>query len=210
MTELLLIRHGETRWNTETRFQGQADSDLTTSGVHQARLLARRLADIAPAAVYTSDLGRAASTAEIIASACKLEALPEHRLRERNVGLLTGLTFDQIKNEHALIWERYFHIDYRIPGGGESLRQVLERAHQFLAEIVTRHKGERIVAVSHGALISALLRDILHIPPDAPRSFSLLNCAVNRLEYLHDSWRLRVLGDTAHLEADTLVLDEVQ
>ncbi len=209
MTELLIIRHGETRWNTEMRFQGQADSSLTPSGEHQADLLGRRLARLSPRAVYTSDLGRAASTAARIGSACSIVPVAEPRLRERNVGILTGLTFDQIKNDHALIWENYFHPDYIIPEG-ESLKQVLDRTWSFLDEIRERHQNERVVAVSHGGTLSALMRDMLHIPPDAPRNFFLLNCGINRLEYSQGSWKVRVMGDTAHLEADSMVLDEIQ
>ncbi len=209
MTELLIIRHGETQWNTEMRFQGQADSSLTPSGEHQADLLGRRLARLSPEAIYTSDLGRAASTAARIGRACSLEPLADIRLRERNVGILTGLTFDQIKNEHALIWENYFHSDYVIPEG-ESLKQVLDRTWSFLDEIREKHRDSRIVAISHGGTMSALLRNMLHIPADAPRNFFLLNCGINRLEYSNGSWKVRVLGDTAHLEADTMVLDEVQ
>ena len=209
MTELLLIRHGETHWNTQQRFQGQADSALTPFGEQQALLLSRRLASIEPAAVYSSDLGRAASTAQFVAAACGLEVVPEPLLRERNVGILTGLTFARIRDEHAAVWERYFEADYVIPEG-ESLQQVVARGREFLARVAAEHADQTVVAVSHGALISSLIRDILHIPPSAPRSFSLFNCALNRLEYTKGSWRLRVLGDTAHLEAETLVLDEVQ
>ena len=153
MTELLLIRHGETHWNREMRFQGQADSSLTESGEHQAKLLARRIAALSPSALYTSDLGRAASTAEYIGSTCGLLPVDEPRLRERHVGILTGLTFNQIKDNHGPVWERYFDVDYCIPEG-ESLRQVLSRGYGFLADIAERHEGQRVVAVSHGGLWS--------------------------------------------------------
>lgn len=209
MTDLLLIRHGETRWNTEKRFQGTADSPLTEQGERQARLLAERIAALEPEALYTSDLGRAASTAGIIGAACDLQATPDIRLRERNVGVLTGLTFEVIRDDHAHIWKQYFDRDYIIPDG-ESLRSVVDRGEAFLDYLTRAHPEGLVAAVSHGAIISALLRKLLHIPADAPRSFSLFNCALNRLEYRGGSWKLTLLGDVSHLEAETAVFDEVQ
>ena len=209
MTELYILRHGETQWNTQQRFQGQADSPLTSEGERQARLLAERIAALSPSAVYTSDLGRAFSTARIIADECGLIPESDIRLRERNVGILTGLTFDHIRDGHADIWERYFEVDYIIPEG-ESLNQLLERGRSFLNNIAKRHNGERVVAVSHGAFISTMLRHVLHIPHAAPRSFALYNCALNMLEYVQGAWRLRVLGDTSHLDRESRMLDEVQ
>jgi probable phosphoglycerate mutase len=209
MTELYILRHGETQWNTEQRFQGQADSPLTPEGERQARLLAERVAALSPSAVYTSDLGRAHSTARIIADACGLMPESDTRLRERNVGILTGLTFDHIRDGHADIWERYFEVDFIIPEG-ESLNQLLDRGQSFLNYIAEAHKHEKVVAVSHGAFISTMLRYVLHIPHNAPRNFALYNCALNMLEYAHGAWRLRVLGDRAHLDRESRMLDEVQ
>lgn len=209
MTDLLLIRHGETHWNTEKRFQGTADSPLTELGERQARLLAERIAKLEPAALYTSDLGRAASTAGIIGAACDLQATPDTRLRERNVGVLTGLTFEVIRDDHGHIWKQYFDHDYIIPEG-ESLREVVDRGEAFLDYVTQAHPDDLVVAVSHGAIISALLRKLLHIPADAPRSFSLYNCALNRLECRNGTWKLALLGDVSHLEAETAVFDEVQ
>ncbi|WP_319559943.1 histidine phosphatase family protein [Marispirochaeta sp.] len=209
MTELFILRHGETLWNTEQRFQGQADSPLTGEGQMQAHSLARRVAAVRPSVIYTSDLGRAYSTARIIADECGFIPQPDIRLRERNVGILTGLTFDTIRGDHAGIWERYFEADYVIPEG-ESLNQLLERGQSFLDHVAENHPYQRVAAVSHGAMISTMLRHVLHIPHHAPRNFSLYNCALNMLEYLQGAWRLRVLGDTAHLAAKSGILDEVQ
>ena len=160
-------------------------------------------------ALYTSDLGRATSTAGIIGAACDLPAQPEPLLRERNVGILTGRTFDQIREEYGDIRERYFEAEYVIPEG-ESLAAVLDRAVRFLSRVAARHPKELVVAISHGAIINTLLRHVLHIPTTAPRSFSFLNCALNRLEHSHNRWKLTVLGDATHLETATKILDEVQ
>ena len=210
MIELYIIRHGETQWNTEQRFQGQKDSPLTSEGERQARLVAGRVAALRPSTIYSSDLGRAFSTARIIADECDLVPQADVRLRERNVGILSGLTFDTIRTGHADIWERYFDVDYIIPQG-ESLSQILDRGKSFLSYVAEEHRqNERIVAVSHGAFISTMLRHILHIPHNAPRSFTLYNCALNIIEYSQEAWRLNLLGDTTHLDKKVRAMDEVQ
>lgn len=141
MTELILIRHGETHWNIEKRFQGTADSPLTPAGEGQARLLAKRVARLNPAALYSSDLGRAALTAGIIAEACVLPVIEDTDLRERNVGVLTGLTFEVIRDDHGHIWKQYFEHEYVIPEG-ESLQSVVDRGEKFLTRIAEDHSGE--------------------------------------------------------------------
>src|SRR5918911_3955609 len=87
---ILLARHGETVFNVEGRWQGQSDSPLTERGLAQARELARALADEPIAAVYSSDLGRAFTTAAQVARPHGLTGIPEERLRERGLGRLTG------------------------------------------------------------------------------------------------------------------------
>ncbi|HYK12627.1 MAG TPA: histidine phosphatase family protein, partial [Burkholderiales bacterium] len=92
MTQLILIRHGETVWNRERRMQGQADSPLSDVGLRQARLLARRLQQIEFKSLYCSDTGRAHHTARTIAELTGHELIVEPRLRERHFGVFEGLT----------------------------------------------------------------------------------------------------------------------
>src|SRR5688572_19962610 len=92
MTQLILIRHGETLWNTQHRMQGHADSPLTEDGLRQARQLAQRLTQIEFKALYSSDSGRALETARIVAAATGHEIIVDSRLRERNFGVFEGLT----------------------------------------------------------------------------------------------------------------------
>jgi len=92
MTQLILIRHGETLWNTERRMQGQLDSPLTERGLWQAQQLGLRLKDEPFTTLYSSDLPRAARTAEQIAIVTGHDILTDERLRERHFGVFEGLT----------------------------------------------------------------------------------------------------------------------
>ena len=111
MTELLLIRHGETLWNQQRRMQGQNDSPLTPTGLEQARKLARRLKDVAFSALYSSDLRRAHETARCIADATGHEVIADRGLRERSFGIFEGLTNDEIRARHPedyVLFDNFF------------------------------------------------------------------------------------------------------
>src|SRR3954468_9986848 len=100
MTDVLLIRHGETLWNQQGRMQGQDDSPLTTTGLEQARKLARRLKDVAFTTLYSSDLGRAHQTARCIADETGHEIVADQGLRERSFGIFEGLTNSEIEKRY--------------------------------------------------------------------------------------------------------------
>src|SRR5262245_31004846 len=119
MTEILLIRHGETLWNREARMQGQNDSPLTETGLEQARKLARRLKTVAFTTLYSSDLGRAHQTARCIAEETGHEIVANEGLRERCFGIFEGLTNAEIQVKHP---DHYVHFaarepDFIMPGG---------------------------------------------------------------------------------------------
>jgi broad specificity phosphatase PhoE len=102
-TMLLAIRHGETVWNEEKRYQGHGDSPLTETGRHQVAALGRRMKKIRFDALISSDLGRAQETASIVADYTGHPLEMDSRLRERNYGVLEGLTVHEIKARHSKI-----------------------------------------------------------------------------------------------------------
>jgi broad specificity phosphatase PhoE len=97
--KLIVVRHGETEWNAEGREIGQLDSLLTPRGVDQAERLAQRLGRMPIAMIYSSDLGRAMKTAEILAAACGADVRPEPGVRERHMGVFQGLTGPEIRRQ---------------------------------------------------------------------------------------------------------------
>src|SRR6185437_6606991 len=98
MTTLLLVRHGETDWNAERRYQGHADVPLNDRGVEQARELAEQLAGERIDAIYSSDLSRAHATAEIVGERLGVPVVTDPDLREIDVGAVEGLTFEESRS----------------------------------------------------------------------------------------------------------------
>ena len=135
MTELLLVRHGETDWNAEGRLQGHTDRPLNDYGRRQAKELAERLAGEGADAIYASDLARAKETAEILGERLGLPVVIDPALREKNWGNWEGLTGDE-----------RVHVDYV----GESTEEHRDRVMAAVERIVERHRGQRVVVVTHG------------------------------------------------------------
>jgi 2,3-bisphosphoglycerate-dependent phosphoglycerate mutase len=146
VTTLLLVRHGETDWNRELRIQGSSDTELNATGRAQALELARELADVPLDAVYTSDLGRARETAEIVVADRELEVKLDPDLRERRFGSWEGLT-------RAEIAERFPDLEHH---DGETDDEVRQRILAAVGRIVAAHPGEDVLVVSHGGALNAL------------------------------------------------------
>ncbi|WP_411845788.1 histidine phosphatase family protein [Roseibacillus persicicus] len=213
MTELYLIRHGETEWNRAGLWQGHEDSPLTENGVEQAECLGERFAKegIRFDAIYTSDLGRSHNTCKLLVE--PLGQLDEIQidigLRERALGPLQGLTFEQIQEQFPDDAELHASGDpHYAPEGGESWADTFARSSAALRKIARRHDGQKVLAVSHGGVIGMALRDALGLNLLPPRRFQLPNTALNIFNYQDHNWNLRTWGDTAHLKNVT-VLDEV-
>ncbi|MCW5603954.1 MAG: histidine phosphatase family protein [Burkholderiales bacterium] len=206
MTQLILIRHGETVWNLERRMQGHRDSPLSEAGVRQARRLGERMRGEAFDALYSSDLGRAHRTAQSIAEATGREILVDARLRERHFGVFEGLTSAEIERDHPGEFERFRSRDpdYVVPGG-ESALQFYARCLACLEELVRRHAGGRIVAVTHGLVLDALYRVVHGLAPEQPRPAPLLNASLNVFRRDGACWHCEAWGDVAHLEQEGVV-----
>lgn len=207
-TEIILIRHGETEWNVAGRLQGQHDSPLTATGVAQTKALGRRMKHESFTRIYSSDLGRAFHTAQAIAKVTGHTVLPDVRLREKALGELEGFTWEEANTQYPEITAELDtrpH-EYVIPGG-ESGNQMLERTLNFLNEIVAQHPEERIVAVTHGAVLSALLRYILQIPRGTARRFHILNTSIHEIAWENNQWWVNLLGDVRHVRVG---LDEIE
>jgi broad specificity phosphatase PhoE len=197
---LVAIRHGETEWNLERRTMGHLDSPLTALGVRQAEAVAERIARLDVAAIYTSDLGRAASTAAIIASRCGAPVTLEPALRERRLGIFQGLTATESLARHPAelaAFEREGE-HYDIPRG-ETLGQKRERCLRALATMADRHDGQVIVAVTHDGVLRSWLSWVLGMPAENSARSLRDNCAYNVIEHRSGTWRIVVWNDTSHL-----------
>jgi 2,3-bisphosphoglycerate-dependent phosphoglycerate mutase len=199
MTEIILVRHGETVWNEQGRMQGHHDSPLTEVGLRQARLVARRLKAVEFAALYSSDLGRAHQTARYIADDTGHDIRMDARLRERCFGVFEGLTRAEIECRHPADYGMFASRDpaWVVPGG-ESAVAFRDRCVGCLAEIATSHQGV-VVVVSHGLVLDMLYRAATRLALDQPRGFQLLNCSINRFQHSDDGWKALALCDVDHL-----------
>ena len=199
-TRLLLIRHAQTEWNIQRRFQGHGDSPITEEGQEQLQRLKSRLAGLEFDVVYSSDLRRTMETSKMLSGKQRVE---EPRLRERGVGILEGLNLEQIMDEHAEAFRafRSGDKDHQIEGG-ESLQIALNRAWTFLEEMPEKHPGAELAAVSHAGLIRLICKQILGLALDAPNFFQIPNTSLTQLVFSPKdrSWSLECLADTTHLQ----------
>ncbi|HEY5635214.1 MAG TPA: histidine phosphatase family protein [Burkholderiaceae bacterium] len=201
MTELILVRHGVTAWNRERRFQGHTDRGLDEEGREQARRAAARLAREPVDAIYASDLGRAWQTAEPLGEATGLAPRSEPALRERYYGDFEGRSHDELAHESPEAfarWERR-EPDFELPGGGESLRAFDARVRAALGELAARHRGQRVVAVTHGGVLDCAYRAARGLGLEAPREHALLNASINRIGWRDGAFFLIDWADVGHL-----------
>ena len=204
VTRLFLIRHGQSAGNAEGRFGGHGPTPLSELGQKQAEVTAEALAKENVTAIYSSDLYRAVQTAEPLSRLTGVPVLTKAAFRERHVGVLEGLTFDESKQNHpkdyyALVNRNFHHAIT----GGESYRQLVRRSMNELWEIMRKHQGERIAVFSHtGAICFMTLHLMGAIRRDTKQTPWLItsNCGINRFE-IRSRLNIRVLAlnDTRHL-----------
>lgn len=158
MTELWLVRHGQTDWNREGRYQGQADLPLNATGLAQARALAERLDGEHFDAIYASPLQRALRTAMILAARLGLEVRLDPRLREINQGEWQGMLVSDIAARYAgeLAQREVDPLNVRAPGG-ESVPEVAVRMWAAADDIARAYPAGRVLVVSHGLALATLV-----------------------------------------------------
>ena len=181
-TTLVLVRHGETDWNAENRFQGHADPPLNETGRAQARALATEFRREVFAALYTSPLQRAAETAAIIGYELGLEPRADAALKEVDVGSWSGLTREEVEQRYPVGFARWLEFGHGWDDG-ETYDELGARVVTGLARIAESHDGGDVLAITHGGPIrSALCAGERVSFDEARRSIHVIgNCAVVRL-----------------------------
>ena len=203
-TTFLIIRHGETQWNAEQRYQGHEDSPLTETGRNQVRALGLRMKAFQFNSLISSDLGRAQKTADILAAYTGHAVEIDSRIRERNYGLLEGLTVAEIKAKHSEILDKLDQNDpdYVIPKG-ESHRQHYERNASFFNDLLNRRAGTRIALIIHGGVLDSIFRYVAGLPLDRPRCFTTHNAGLTIVThgtfYGTTRWVIERWNDVGHL-----------
>lgn len=200
-TRIFALRHGETAWNVAQRIQGQLDVPLNERGREQAARLALALQGEGLAAIHSSDLQRAAATAQALADACGLPVKHDAALRERAFGRFEGETYTDIEArwpEDALRWRKR-DVDFA-PGGGETLRDFSDRCVSTITRLAHAHRGEAIAVVAHGGVLDCLYRASARMALDAPRTWQLGNAAINRVLFNGEGFVVIGWNDHGHLE----------
>jgi probable phosphoglycerate mutase len=202
MTELLFIRHGETDWNRQQRFQGQIDVPLNATGEQQAARLAQRLAAERHDRLFSSDLLRARQTAAPLAATWQMAPVAVPGLREQSFGILEGLDVPTIQARHPDLWRQWLQQDADFaPPGGESQRQFHQRVLTAVKDLAASASAPRLVVVTHGGVLDMLWRTVHGLPLHGLRECAIPNTGVNRLRWAGGALQIEVWGDAAHLVA---------
>ena len=200
-TILVLIRHGETLWNTQLRMQGSLDSDLTPKGKSQIKALGKWMKEVPFDYLYCSDTARAHKTAKAISKFTGHNLNLDERLREKNLGVFEGLTSEEARERYPETFRQFktagasYVIDQ-----GESTQQLLKRALDAIEEIRDRHPQKVAVVVTHGGVVRVLMKHVLGIPLDAPTQFLIGNTGIFRLVW-REKWIVAEMGAVPHLKS---------
>lgn len=201
MTKIILVRHGETMWNKELRYQGHRDIPLSETGRLQAYKLNDRLAGEKIAAFYASDLSRALETARIVAQSHGSEVQPVPELRETNFGFWEGMTYNEIVKTYPEAMQKWREnpLVNRIPGG-ETLQEVADRSMAGISRIIAHHPDQTVMVAAHGGIIRVVVGSVLGLDLRSYWKFKQDNVAVNIIEfYSNDRAIICLLNDTGHL-----------
>jgi alpha-ribazole phosphatase len=197
---LFLIRHGETVWNAERRFQGQTDVPLSPHGERQAAALARVMENESVQLLYASDLRRAWDTALILAESLGLSPRKEARLRELAFGRWEGLTYTELQRRDAA-WLAAWQADpsHTAPPGGETLPQITERVNAALTTMLAAGQERTVAVVAHSGPLRVLLCLALGFDVRSYWRFVLAPASLSELQISAAGAVLTRLNDTHHL-----------
>lgn len=207
-TRLYLIRHGQSDGNAEGRFGGHGPTGLSELGNKQAAATAEVLSREGVNVIYSSDLERAVQTAEYLAKRLKIQVHASNAFRERHVGVLEGLTFDESREQYPKDYYALVHRNVNhVISGGESYRHLLRRITAKLHNVLRDHQGERIAIYSHTGAICFMTLHLLGAIHRTTKQTPWLitsNCGINRFEIRgRRNVRVLALNDTRHLSAVT-------
>ena len=199
-TEIILIRHGETEWNSQKRMQGHSNSDLSSVGQAQIQALGQWMKNVPFDHIYSSDSLRAKQTAEAITQFSGHKLKIDLRLREKNLGVFEGLTSEEARERHPEVFRLFKTAGSKyVIDEGESTQQLQDRALEIVDEIRIKHPEERVLLVTHGGFIRVVMKHSLGLSLETPTRFLIRNTGVFRLVW-EDKWIVSQMGGVSHLE----------
>jgi broad specificity phosphatase PhoE len=197
---LILIRHGETACNLEDIWHGWDECELTERGLEQAAAVGARLAREPIAAVYSSDVRRALQTAQAIAAPHGLSPIPDPGLRERKAGDFEGKSISEVLDRYPAVWEeRAADFWGWSPPGGETFRQVLDRALAVVERLRREHDGQTVAVVSHMGVVRALISRLGGIPIERTYDAPFPSTGVSVFTTREGTFHTEMLNDAGHV-----------
>ncbi|MGE0599669.1 MAG: histidine phosphatase family protein [Dehalococcoidia bacterium] len=199
-TRLFLTRHGQTVTNTEGRFCGHSETDLTPKGEAQAQALGKRLAKVKLDAIYTSDFSRAIRTAGLVAGERALTPRADPDLRELHYGEWELEKGGDVARKWRTQYRLMRHEDpaWR-PPGGETVAEVRARTRAAFDRIVAAHEGQRVLVVAHGTALNCLISTLLDMPESHVFRVEIANCGLTEVIVRQGRPYVLSMNDTAHL-----------
>jgi alpha-ribazole phosphatase len=200
MTEIILIRHGETDWNREQVFRGRIDVALNEVGLTQARAVQESLKDTEIDGIYSSPLSRAFETARIIGEKRNGEVRVEEGFIDIDFGAWQGLSHQEVKEGYTDLYAAWLTQPQVVTfPDGESLKEVSRRSMEGLEEVIKNNPGKTLALVSHRVVLKVLLCTILGLELSHFWYLRQDTCAINRLAHKDGNFFLKLLNDTCHL-----------
>lgn len=202
MKKIFLARHGQTDANNTLTYQGHIDNPLNNKGLLQAKKLAAYFREEPLARIYTSDLVRTVETAQPTSELLNAEIVKIPSFKEINFGEWEGLTYEEIKKHWPKDIEDFFHRPATIKiSGGESFKEVQERAWASFQEVVASHGGdESLLIVSHGGTVRTLLCAIMNLDLNEMWKISIDNAGISCILQLENRCWIKNINDTYFLK----------
>jgi broad specificity phosphatase PhoE len=207
---LFLVRHGQSTWNHERRIQGQLDPPLSDEGRRQAARLGKRLAGRTFSALYTSDLKRAAETAQLVGQAVGVVGMPMAELREIYLGQWEGLRTEELAERFPEAWASWTdEPDWDLVPGGEGSAAFEARVSLALDRLFARHPQDDVLVVTHGGVIQIALHHVVGRPGRGIFPFRIQNTSVSILEKRNGRVVVSGVNDIGHLEVGSAATPEL-
>ena len=196
-----IVRHGQTNWNILGKTQGHGNSDLTAKGIEQATELAESIVNYPIDYIYSSDLGRAVQTAQILGDKLNIKVEETEALREMGFGEWEGLLIDEIKTNYANVyttWRNEPHLA-QIPGG-ETLHLIKDRVDSFIQSLNEKYDDKHILLVTHSVTVRVMLLAFLNSGMENIYRIKQENTALNIVEYRDYGPVVIKMNDTSHIK----------
>ena len=197
---LILVRHGETNWNKEGRYQGQIDTDLSERGLEQGRALAKALSELPIDEFYSSHLKRARMTAQFCADYHDKQVQTDERLQEIAHGTWEGLLSEEVNENYAELLQAWRDqpASVKMPEG-ESLQELADRSMIAFEEIAKNNIGKTVLVAAHDATNKVIICRLMNADLNSFWQVKQDNTCINVIEYENGVWRIVLLNSTQHM-----------